>query len=474
MSKSPVDDADITFSIQDSLFAELEPASNFPTNRPEIHFDPLLNVAMCTSRLRPLTQLYCKFEFLANFTTTNQFAKAFDCGNSTERKQIMQALSTKQDSLLAQHAISMFPSVLNARHDANIDFTELNTFQEKGIFSSGSHFAEPNSQHDSFHSRYKDGHRIGGSARPTLAIKSQEIVLSIWDFTKGLPNSSYLASRDKESCCVFFSSNNLRKYLHAFWSIWYPNWPVFHKPKFIAAQKPASLIASLALIGAVLSPDKEDHDQALKWLPAVEKWVFSVLELHEDPSTHRSDNRSDQTESHLDSLRAAYAIVIIMTFAGTCKQKKKARRYRFAQIVTMTRGLLSSPVTHGNLQTYTGCKDVMESWRRFILKEELIRTILYVHLLDCAYVMFHNCTPRLVMMELQFSLACPEICFQELDVCNWLLQVQIWAESEIGKTQPLMVDVLESIIITDKILDEQWTSLFQMSSLNFFAVASGK
>lgn len=230
----------------------------------------------------------------------------------------------------------------------------------------------------------------------------------------------------------------------------------------------------MALIGATLTSDKADHGQAIEWIDAAEEWIFLSPDLCEEFVEETDDQSWEfEMETRLNALRAAYAIVLLMTWEGSCEQKKRARRTRFSQTIAVARSLCPSPVSHGCLRSYTDAGDRVQSWKKFILTEELIRTVLYVFMLDSAYVMFNNCAPRMVVFELQMSLTCPEVLFQVADVDIWLLYLEAWTQSSIGQRQPLLADIIE-IILKEELSVEEREVLQQMSLLNFFSVVNGR
>src|SRR5882757_7257503 len=54
------------------------------------------------------------------------------------------------------------------------------------------------------------------------------------------------------------------------------------------------------------------------------------------------------------------------------------------------------------------------------------RTLLWVYLLDSAFVIFNNMRPRLALRELSMGLACSEACFQAQSSSDCYNQLQRW------------------------------------------------
>ncbi|KAF5673940.1 putative family oxidoreductase [Fusarium denticulatum] len=272
------------------------------------------------------------------------------------------------------------------------------------------------------------------------------------------------------SCIRFFSPPNLDRFMEAFWHFWYPNWPVFHRPTFIATQKPAQLIAALSLIGACVSPEKTDRDQAMLWIEAVGDWIHHDPEFSEDAVPQTDDEvQLLQLELRLDMVRAAYAIILIMTWEGNGKQMTVARRTRFSQVICVARSLFFFPIAQQNVYGGPDPSNHFQSWMLFALREECIRILIYVFLLDCAFVMFFNSAPRMVISELQFSLAKPEACFNALTPEMWLNHLKEWSECQHTHHELTLFEAIR-VILKAELKPKDWEMIQKMSLLNLFAI----
>ncbi|KAB5533350.1 hypothetical protein GE09DRAFT_359344 [Coniochaeta sp. 2T2.1] len=418
-----------------------------------------------------------KLTFLARFTSTDGIGNSFDCGDADQRRRIM--LFLRQGRLHGQEidkgpACCVIPQPVPLEHNFG---PELSRDQVPGTFLPAWHKQQDTS---SMNNTFQPGSavHVGIQDWPLgdLSLRTQDIVLGIRDVVQHKSRKSPINitwSHSREMLCYrFFSPENLERFLLAFWAMWYPNWPVFHKPTFSAARKPATLLAAMALIGASLTTENSDHDQAMMWADAVEEWVFTDDNFN-DGNLPRVDDEFGvgQIEARLDALRAAYAVILFLSWEGTVEQKKRARRIRFAQVIAVARSLQFSAATHENLDTYISAADKSRVWGRFILREELIRAMLFVFLLDCGYLIFNNSPPRMAAFELQCQLPCPEVCFQAGTMESWLQCIGIWSTTHIGRRQPLMSNIVE-VVMEAHPSKEDWAMLQQMSSLNFFALTN--
>ncbi|KAJ4124308.1 hypothetical protein NW768_009667 [Fusarium equiseti] len=285
----------------------------------------------------------------------------------------------------------------------------------------------------------------------TLAAKSQEIISSILSVTNLSRKLSF--SSIQSSCAQFFSPANIESLLDVFFQIWYPNWPVLHKPTFYAAQRSPQLIAALSLIGACLSPEADDQRQAIECMDVVEDWIFSSLELCED-----AVHGPSQVRKRLDLVQAAYALVLLMNWEGSKTQQTRARRRYFSEIVSVARTLYPFAMAQAGTS---------ESWMDFALREECIRTLLYTFLLDCAFVIFHNSVPRMVITELQFRLASSEELFLAPDPESWA------ALQPHAHIQHTTLYQAINMMMAEEIGPEQWRVFEKMSLLSIFTIISG-
>ena len=401
-----------------------------------------------------------KFFFLANFTSTAGFASSFDCGTPRDRKRIMMALNGEPHHQPTPLRSLQHGSVALCGNEINSSIQQQPSFNISGV---------PDVD--------INGDAVLGNKQPhPLALTCQEIVIGIRETAQSRYWHGKLrwSAMEEVKCRQFFHPDILERNLAAFWSMWYPNAPIIHKPTYDAAQKPATLTASMALIGASLAAEREQHQQALYWSDLVEAWVFSSPELAAHPIS--PDNyyyAQYKSNARVNALQAAYAMVLFLTWEGTDEGKKRARRGRFAQTIEVARSLYPFASAHGKLHGYLATGNMFHAWKAFAQKEEMIRTILYVFLLDSAYTIFNNSPPRMDLDELRFPIACPEACFQVSNVDTWSAHVKVWEASHVGKIQPSVIDLLY-LITKNELSVNDGLLLREMSSLDFFIAVSGK
>ncbi|KAF4337266.1 hypothetical protein FBEOM_8855 [Fusarium beomiforme] len=174
-----------------------------------------------------------------------------------------------------------------------------------------------------------------------LIVKTSEIVSLIRRTTTRTQqrldcNMSWSPVMEK-ACLDFFSPGNLCRYLRLFWSGWYPNSPIIHKPSFNLEAEPAGLVASLAVLGACLSPEPDDCVRAMAWLTPVEDAVFNDKVLFDSSIIASSDLAGDEPVmwNKLKALHAAYFICIAQNWEGSKEGRQRVRMDRYSHIVSV-------------------------------------------------------------------------------------------------------------------------------------------
>lgn len=182
---------------------------------------------------------------------------------------------------------------------------------------------------------------VGDSPCQTLAAKTREIVSMMkrsMTRTRLCSDAGIEWSPVVEKACLnFFSPSNLHRFLRLFWSGWYPNSPIIHKPTFNTEAEPPGLIASMTVLGACLSPDSDDCVRAMAWLTPVEEAVFADDILYDDSIIASTQLVGDESVvwDKLKALHAAYFICIAQNWEGSKEGRQRIRKDRYSRIVSV-------------------------------------------------------------------------------------------------------------------------------------------
>ncbi|PYI07315.1 hypothetical protein BO78DRAFT_313470 [Aspergillus sclerotiicarbonarius CBS 121057] len=284
--------------------------------------------------------------------------------------------------------------------------------------------------------------------------------------SKTLQNMSSFQTKQHEAKdsadTAWFSPANIGRFLTLFWEIWYPNCPILHKPTFCIDTAPVTLLVAMLLIGACLSVDGDDRAQAHTWLDRTEQLVFSGRSFQETGTGPVSYTGSSKRE-FLQELQAGFLICVCQYWEGSSQSRERTRQLTYSSLIATVRTIGLSPTTW---QT----PDPQQSeWNQFIESEQLIRTLLYVFLVDTEFTIFHNMPPRLTIPELQMPLACPETCFQARSADEYSHQRSALSQS--GPPRASISTIIQTMCREDFELDVL-PGLGQLGTLNLFILIS--
>jgi hypothetical protein len=145
---------------------------------------------------------------------------------------------------------------------------------------------------------------------------------------------------------------NLQKYLELYWAIWHPNVYFVHRPTFNPMLCKSILLASMALIGkcssflvrpsltipgACVSPDPADIEAAKTWFNCIEEMVFIDDDFCSDTlSTDTVPFNPLLNRRKIEALQAAYMVVLFQNWEGTDASKRRMRRYRYSNVLSVS------------------------------------------------------------------------------------------------------------------------------------------
>ncbi|VTT63515.1 unnamed protein product [Fusarium fujikuroi] len=313
---------------------------------------------------------------------------------------------------------------------------------------------------------------VGDSPCQTLATKTREIVSMMkrsMTRTRLCSDAGIEWSPVVEKACLdFFSPSNLHRFLRLFWSGWYPNSPIIHKPTFNTEAEPPGLIASMAVLGACLSPDSDDCVRAMAWLTPVEEAVFADDILYDDSIIVSSQLVGDESVvwDKLKALHAAYFTCIAQTWEGSKEGRQRVRKDRYSRIISIARSFGLYNLSMEKLDTTF---PTQQKWAGFILLESMIRTATYIYLLDSAFVLYYRLPPRVISLELNTVLVCPEACFQAESAAECFLQLHMATKERPNQSQ-LTVSSAVRLLCSPHNMD---LNMFRhLSSFNMFTIIS--
>ncbi|OTB15251.1 hypothetical protein K445DRAFT_318086 [Daldinia sp. EC12] len=231
-----------------------------------------------------------------------------------------------------------------------------------------------------------------------------------------------------------FCTDEMPKLLAIFWERWYPHCPIVHRPTFNLAFAHPFLVMTMVLLGAVMSPIAQHREQGKFLLDSAEKAVFSS-------KVFDCEGYKDIDEVHnsgaVATFQAAFFVCIMQKWEGNEAAKQRIRRYKFTTLVTAVRSLAIPHAAHDHSAPTQGSSEAL--WKKFIRREELIRTVSYVFLLDCGFLTFHNFAPRMALQEMTNELPCLEVYFQAASASEF------FELSRLGSISPRVLSLVEAL-----------------------------
>lgn len=255
-------------------------------------------------------KLHPKLDYLTRVTSSRGLASSFECGTNGQRETMNSDLPSyhcEQDRSLAA-----FPMALQ-----NYSFHR-----------------EPSSGRDWFPDPLTmTSIDLVSMLKKACSRKSEESIIDIsW------------SPLMEDACFRFFAPRNLRRFLHLFWMLWYPNCPIIHKPSFGTKAISGMLFTTMMLVGACLSPHKAENDFARLLLNCVEEAVFANSSMSRDAMSRDlgSANCSVDDRSRLQSLQAMFLVCVLQNWEGTDEAKRRIRSYRYTTVITVSFCFLST------------------------------------------------------------------------------------------------------------------------------------
>ena len=235
--------------------------------------------------------------FLESFTRNVGFNSSFDCGTNAQRSL---ARSTFASRLEVEQSL---------QHPA---LPQLGSISEIQSASYG---------------------------RGSLALKSHEIVSLVKEVVQVKPRNSAVALSWtpvlERICMDFFSPQHLRLYIELYWAIWHPNVNFMHRPTFDPRKAKAVLVAAMCIIGACVSSDASDNENAKVWFSCVEEMVFRDDDFCYDDE-REEDARTFPSDSRIQSVQAAYMVCLFQNWEGSNSGKRRTRRFRYSTLVAVS------------------------------------------------------------------------------------------------------------------------------------------
>ncbi|KAK4129800.1 hypothetical protein N657DRAFT_653081 [Parathielavia appendiculata] len=369
------------------------------------------------------------FRFLSDLTSRTGLVTSFECGTLAQRQQIVAAF---QQSYLDQQSPDFLlgvPSLSTPTNECNPQIPAV----PLGLVS-------PEIDISSLSSWPQD----------PIVIKLEQVVLLVKNVVKVKPHNSAItlnwSAALEQRCRQFFSPPRFSKFIELYWSVWHPNFNILHRPTFDPSSTQPILLATMALIGACVSPDPVDNEDARMWLNCVEEMVFTDDDFCRDIDPPAVSDitlpiNSPENRAKLEALQAAFLTA------------------RDVGIDTARHLDYSMQPKHEF------------DWGEYVMREGLIRILMWIFLLDTAFVIFNNLPHRMVIKEMKMNMASPEACFQAATAEECIDKIHRWIPPTSPFCTLLLREAIENLCL-DTMMPESQQQFSQLGPLNLFAMVS--
>ncbi|KAK3986037.1 hypothetical protein QBC44DRAFT_144418 [Cladorrhinum sp. PSN332] len=306
-----------------------------------------------------------------------------------------------------------------------------------------------------------------------IVIKLQRVVLLIKNVVMVKPNNSTItltwSPALEQRCLQFFTPSRFSKFIELYWSVWHPNVNFLHRPTFDPTTTKSILLAGMALIGACVSPDSIDNEDAKIWFNCVEEMIFTDDDFCRDIDPETASQTSIlESRPKLQALQAAVVVCLYQNWEGTDASKRRIRRHRFSTVVSVARDMGIETARHVD---YSRQFKHEFNWIEYVVREELIRTFLWIFLIDTAFVIFNNLPHRIVIKEMKMHVASPEVCFQAATAEECIEEIHTWMPAGTPFYSLYLREGIETLCIGPMSpgLQHEYS---QLGPLNLFAMVS--
>ncbi|KAH6988257.1 hypothetical protein BKA56DRAFT_728961 [Ilyonectria sp. MPI-CAGE-AT-0026] len=433
-----------------SGFTSSMPLMNEPTTRLESLMSLEAN-NFATTLEQPSYRLGGPFEYLVSLTRGNGLATCFDCAHASSNWDSM-CIDPDETWNSITFDLTLTQGTFEGAENAQVPLEEQPSILHSQDFSTPA--------------------SIEWISKP-MAMKTNEIVDSI----KGVlcnkrPTSTVTlnwSSLLQQMSIKMFSPPQISHRLDTFWYLWYPNCPILHKPTFSILEARSGLISSMLLIGSCLSSDEDERSSAKIWFDCVEEMVFEDPGLYAEfvPEIDPSDC-TKILKQRIQPLQAAYFICLLQNWEGSKKSARRIRTHRYNTVVQAAKELAKWITAHDGIWG-----EVLQfNWVDFAVREQALRTVTYIFLLDNAFVMFDNCLMRFSVQDLKIKLPCPDAVF-EAETSEECFVEFITADAG-SKTSDLSISyVVESLCQLNTKNLEHLGNITGLSALNLFTLLTG-
>ncbi|PVH69095.1 hypothetical protein DL98DRAFT_578517 [Cadophora sp. DSE1049] len=280
--------------------------------------------------------------------------------------------------------------------------------------------------------------------------------------------SDALPARDK-SYVEFFNPANIEKFLNLYWNDFSFHCPIIHRPTFEPTKAPIMMILVMVLIGAHMSTSPNDSSSARAWMDIAEEEVFAHPSLNgatQDAFDGDSGDSEVSLRERLGALQSAFLLCVLQTWEGSNDAKTRIRSHQYPKVITAARNFGFARGRHTN---DIDLNNNYINWSEYLFKEEIIRTLTHVFLLDNKFTLFNSMAPQIATSELAMSPTCPEVLFQATNPSDLLMTLRQFRPADEAIRNTSIRDLV-GVICSEQETGGTSMNLAGLTTLNLFVL----
>ncbi|THV48423.1 hypothetical protein BGAL_0249g00080 [Botrytis galanthina] len=210
-------------------------------------------------------------------------------------------------------------------------------------------------------------------------------------------------SKEVLEAIEIITADTIAAYIKLYFKHWHHHAPMVHEATFNPCTAALPLVLSVMSLGAKYSKQADEVAKGKLLLDIIETYIYSINGFNDEfdlpgrTYAERTKNLSQEwLQYQLEEFQGAYLIVVVQYWTGNEIARTRVRQQRFAKLISIYRYLELNIAQHSPGFVI---KD-QSSFRDWIRKESYIRTATVMMMLDNAFAIFNNLTPRLQWAEI--------------------------------------------------------------------------
>lgn len=222
-------------------------------------------------------------------------------------------------------------------------------------------------------------------------------------YTAATQNPPHMPSKDVLEAIDMINADRLAAHIKLYFRHWHKHAPMVHEATFNPSTAALPLVLALMSLGGMYSKETQDMLKLKILLDTIETYIFSLPGLNEEYDApgrtfvKQGENASPEWQQYqLEEIQGAYLMIVLQYWTGNDIARIRVRQGRFTRIVAIFHHLDLQVVQHSPAFEIRD----QQSFRAWIRKESFIRLTTIALMLDNAFGIFNNVTPRFFWAEI--------------------------------------------------------------------------